>query len=105
MVPRQCLVVVEDTLSTQAGRYATLERNGKVIGLYEIFEKQTQCLNFKWISGKLQVWILWVDDCLILGQRNNVIESKEQMKRLFDCDDIGEMREYVGCKVLRGDVR
>jgi hypothetical protein len=63
--------------------------------------KADPCLYFKWIKGKLQVWITWVDDCLILGQRQWVLVSKEQMKKLFDCDDIGEMQEYVGCKVER----
>jgi hypothetical protein len=29
------------------------------------------------------------------------MESIEEMKRLFDCGDIGDMREYVGCKVER----
>jgi hypothetical protein len=63
--------------------------------------KADPCLNFKWIDNKLQMWITWVDDCLIIGQKENVMKSKEQMKRLFDCDDIGEMKEYVGCKVKR----
>jgi hypothetical protein len=63
--------------------------------------KADPCLNYKWISGKLSSWITWVDYCLILGQRNNIMDSKEEMKRLFDYDDIGEIREYVGCKVER----
>jgi hypothetical protein len=63
--------------------------------------KADPCLHFKWISGKLQVWIKWVDDCLILGQRNNFMESKEQLKRLFDCDDIGDQQ---GGKKLAGEM-
>jgi hypothetical protein len=50
-------------------------------------------LNFKWIDNRLQLRITWVDDCLIIGQKENVVKSKEQMKKLFDCDDIGEIKE------------
>jgi hypothetical protein len=61
--------------------------------------KADPCLSFMWIKGRLQVWITWVDDCLILGQRDRVMLAKEQMKTLFDCEDIGEI--FVGCKVDR----
>ena len=27
-------------------------------------------------------------------------KEKEKMKQLFDCDDIGELQEYVGCKIV-----
>jgi hypothetical protein len=60
--------------------------------------KADPCLNFKWVDNKLQLWITWVDDCLVIGPKDNVTRSKEQMKKLFDCDDIGEMREYAGKK-------
>jgi hypothetical protein len=36
---------------------------------------------------------------LIAGKKNGVIESKEKMKQNFDCDEIGELKEYVGCKI------
>jgi hypothetical protein len=28
-----------------------------------------------------------------------VIEAKKQMMKIFDWDKIGELKEYVGCKV------
>jgi hypothetical protein len=50
---------------------------------------------------KLVCWLLWVDDCLILGDKDLVEKSKDAMKELFECDDLGEMHEYVGCKIER----
>jgi hypothetical protein len=37
----------------------------------------------------------------VAGNEEGVLASKEQMKAKFDCDDIGEITEYVGCKVER----
>ena len=47
----------------------------------------------------LSVWLSWVDDCCILGEEKVVLKSKEKLKQLFDCDDVGELTEYVGCKL------
>ena len=49
------------------------------------------CLYFRWIKGKLIEWLVWIDDCLILGEKDTVIEAKESMKELDDYDDVGEM--------------
>src|SRR5688572_6811902 len=57
------------------------------------------CLYHKWIEDELTVWITWVDDCLIAGKVEAVEHSKDKMMKLFDCDDIGDLQEYVGCKV------
>jgi hypothetical protein len=53
--------------------------------------KADPCLNFKWIDNKLQVWITWVDDCLIIGQKEDVMNSKEKMEK--------HIRKFVGCDV------
>ncbi len=47
----------------------------------------------------LVLWISWVDDCLAAGKDEAVIDAKSSMMKLFDCDDVGELKEYVGCKV------
>ena len=47
----------------------------------------------------LVLWLSWVDDCLIAGKKEQVVEAKQQMMSNFDCDEIGELKEYVGCKV------
>ena len=28
-----------------------------------------------------------------------MVKSKDEMLRRFDCDDVGEVKEYLGCKV------
>jgi len=30
---------------------------------------------------------------------DDVKESRKEMNELFECDDIGDMKEYVGCKI------
>jgi hypothetical protein len=49
----------------------------------------------------LIVWISWVDECLVVGKKKGVIIAKGQMTARFDCEEIGEVDEYVGCKVER----
>ena len=61
--------------------------------------KADPCMYFKWIKGKICIWLTWVDDCLIIGDKATVIEEKEKWKKLFECDDVGELKEYVGCKI------
>ena len=57
------------------------------------------CLYIKWIEGKLLVFLLWTDNCLIAGQQRHVeFESKEFFK-LNEVTDEGNMEDYVGCKV------
>ena len=62
--------------------------------------KADPCLYWKYDDRKgLSVWLSWVDDCCILGQQDVVLTNKEKLKRLFECDDVGELKEYVGCKI------
>jgi hypothetical protein len=59
------------------------------------------CLYWKWTDDGLVTWLSWVDDCMITGDKKNVEKYKEMMKGMFDCDDVGELKEYVGCKLDR----
>ena len=61
--------------------------------------KADPCLYFKWTITGLVIWLSWVDDCLAVGNRDNVEKAKKQMTDRFDCDVIGKLDEYVGCKV------
>ena len=61
--------------------------------------KAEPCLYFCWTMTGLILWLTWIDDCLVAGNKQGVKAAKEQMKARFDCDDIGELTEYVGCKV------
>jgi len=45
------------------------------------------------------IWLTRIDDCLIAGDEKGVKTTKEQIKSWFDCDDVGILNEYVGCKI------
>jgi hypothetical protein len=56
-------------------------------------------LYYAWTALGLVLWISWVDDCLAVGNKEAVKQAKQQMMNHFDCDEIGELKEYVVCKV------
>jgi hypothetical protein len=47
--------------------------------------------------------VTWIDDCLIVGNDKAAIAAKEQLKARLECDDVGELNEYIGCKIERTD--
>jgi Reverse transcriptase (RNA-dependent DNA polymerase) len=57
------------------------------------------CLYCKWNNGMLTVIVSWVDDLFIDGCKKEVMIMKENIKKHFECDDIGSIQEYVGNKV------
>jgi hypothetical protein len=66
-----------------------------------IRSKADPCLHFKWTNRGLIIWISWIDDFLVCGNKQSVMEAKDMMGKIFDCKDVGEMNEYVGCKIER----
>ena len=59
------------------------------------------CLYFKWTDDGLVIIASWIDDNLIIGSEKGVAKVKAELMRRFECDDCGEMQEYVGCKIVR----
>jgi hypothetical protein len=58
------------------------------------------CLYYKWTdTGSLVLWLSWVDDCLLLGPKEELMKLKQQIMDAVACDDGGELTEYVGCKL------
>jgi hypothetical protein len=57
------------------------------------------CLYFQWTEEGPILWISWVDDCLCCGNKNAVMAAKREMLKRFDCDEVGELKEYIGCKI------
>ena len=58
------------------------------------------CLFYKWKDHQLYMWVSWVDDLLAGGPSNNKLKPElEAMDEQFDCQDSGELQEYVGCKI------
>jgi hypothetical protein len=65
--------------------------------------KADPCLFFKWTTYGLVLWITWVDDCLVCGNKKGVLEAKKLLMERFDCDEVGELTEYIGCKIDRDE--
>lgn len=47
--------------------------------------------------------ISWIDDNLIVGSKEAVAATKKDLMDRFDCEDCGDLDEYVGCKIDRID--
>jgi hypothetical protein len=59
------------------------------------------CLYYKNSKNGIIIWISWVDDCLLVGHREDVSKYKAMMHQFFACEDISKLKEYVGCKIER----
>lgn len=57
------------------------------------------CLYFKWTEKGLVMIISWINDMLIISKETVALQTKKEFMTRFDCDDCGEIKEYVGCKV------
>jgi hypothetical protein len=61
--------------------------------------KADPCLYYNWTKIGLVLWVSWVDNCLVVGTKEAVAIAKKQLTSKFDCDKIGNMDKYIGCKV------
>jgi hypothetical protein len=57
------------------------------------------CLFYQWIDNQLVVILLWVDDFPIFGPDELVPGIKDELLSLFSFKDVGEIKEYVGCRI------
>ena len=69
----------------------------RAIGLKR--SKADPCVYYRWTQNGLNIWCSWVDDIMSCGHKNDVDEGREALKQFFDLDEVGELKEYVGCKV------
>ena len=54
-------------------------------------------------SQSLIIWLSWIDDCMMWGNKEIVMKEKKGFMNRFDCVDVEELKEYVGCKIERKD--
>jgi hypothetical protein len=45
------------------------------------------------------MWLTWIDDCITIGKKSVVECESARLMSLFDCDDVGSMKEYIGIKL------
>ena len=62
--------------------------------------KADPCLFFRWDEKDgLILWLTWIDDKLCIAHPDVIKDEKDRMKKHFECDDVGEVVDYIGCKV------
>jgi hypothetical protein len=61
--------------------------------------KADVCLFYQWTAVGLLVYLSWVDDILIAGNKEDVLRAKWALARHFTVDEQGEMMVYVGCQI------
>jgi Reverse transcriptase (RNA-dependent DNA polymerase) len=57
------------------------------------------CCYYKNVSGRKIICLSWVEDCIFFGSIPDIIREKNKMMEYFECEDVGFVKEYVGCKV------
>jgi hypothetical protein len=99
--PGNVVLLLRKTLygTKQAAKAFWIKLLEALIGMKYTRSKADPCLYYRWTIHGLILWISWVDDCLICGKYEGVQEAKKDMMKRFDCDEVGELKEYVGCKV------
>jgi Reverse transcriptase (RNA-dependent DNA polymerase) len=62
------------------------------------------CIYTRWDeNGNICVWLTWIDDCIAIGKKSVVERECAQLMSLFDCDDVGLMKEYIRNKIEIGN--
>jgi hypothetical protein len=57
------------------------------------------CLSYKWEKRSLVIMISWIDNNMILGPEDLVMQVKANLMNQFECNDCGHLKEYVGSKI------
>ena len=63
--------------------------------------KTDPCLIWERTQNRLSVWLSWIDDCPCVGHDMEVRKTRAELLRRFECNDIGEVEDYLGLKVER----
>jgi hypothetical protein len=59
------------------------------------------CLYHKWEEEGFVLIVPWIADNLKIGSKKMVEKTKKDIMERFDCEDCGDIEEYVGCKRVR----
>jgi hypothetical protein len=99
--PTNCVLLLLKTLygTKQAAKAFWIKLLKALCGMSYTRSKADPCLYFRRTAQELCIGLSWVDGCLIAGRDETIQEAKVQMMKGFDCDEVGELKEYIGCKV------
>ena len=54
------------------------------------------CLYFRWVKGELGIRLSLMGDFLMAGPNKRTKLAKIKMMSLVECEEMGEMKEYIG---------
>jgi hypothetical protein len=57
------------------------------------------CLYYKWEGERVVIMMSWIHDNMIVGLSDLVMKLKKDLMKQFECDDCGELTEYIGNKI------
>jgi hypothetical protein len=57
------------------------------------------CLYYKWEGERVVIMISWINDNMIVGPFDLVMKLKKDLIKQFECDDCGELTEYIVNKI------
>ena len=61
--------------------------------------KADPCLYFAWTQFGLILFLSYIDDMILMGNKDGVMHFREIFKGKVDVDDIGPLDEYLGAKI------
>ena len=67
-----------------------------------MYERSTAdpCLFYRWdVKYGLSIWLTWIDDKLCIANKGSIKSEKNKLMQHFKCDDVGEVKDYIGCKI------
>jgi hypothetical protein len=53
------------------------------------------CLYYKWERGTLVIMILWINNNMILGPEDLVVQVKADLMKQFECNDVGILKSML----------
>jgi hypothetical protein len=57
-------------------------------------------LFYRWDNEEgLMLWLSWTDALICVGKKEKVYEAIAKVKTEFEVDDVGQLLEYLGCKI------
>lgn len=92
-----CLSIVEDAVWYSSSSIAILSRALQNFGFPQVQEESSGA----WIDGQMILFVLQVDYGCISGPKHLVLKTVKEVTQLLDYKDLGEIKDYAGCKVER----
>ncbi len=61
--------------------------------------KADPCLFYAWSNEGLVIWVIWVDNNLVIAPHSILEQEQDMITKYFECNNFGNMTEYIGCKI------